>query len=140
MFVDRSVSDFVGWADEGGPPRPRWWASFGRPERSQTCSCERQQDSRVGQALHVNNGKTLNDKIRAKNARIETWLREKITNEEAVRRFFVLALCRAPTPTEQKKFPVLLSEAAADAKTTRREALVDLLWAVLASKEFMFNR
>ena len=37
----------------------------GRPERGQTCSCERQQDSSVGQALHVNNGKTLNDKIRA---------------------------------------------------------------------------
>ena len=118
----------------------RFLDAFGRPERSQTCSCERQQDSSVGQALHVNNGKTLNDKIRAKNSRIETWLREKITDEEAVRRLFVLALCREPTPSEQKKFQALLSEAAADAKTTRREALEDLFWAVLASKEFMFNR
>jgi hypothetical protein len=40
--------------------------AFGRPERAQTCSCERQQDSSVGQALHLNNGKTLNDKIRAR--------------------------------------------------------------------------
>ena len=38
--------------------------SFGRPERGQTCSCERQQDSTVGQALHLNNGQTLNDKLR----------------------------------------------------------------------------
>src|SRR5262249_28118016 len=38
--------------------------AFGRPERVQTCSCERQQDSSVGQALHLNNGKSLNDKLR----------------------------------------------------------------------------
>src|SRR5262249_6050262 len=47
--------------------------SFGRPQREQTCSCERQQDSSVGQALHLNNGKTLNEKIRAKNSCIEQW-------------------------------------------------------------------
>src|SRR5205814_8845656 len=33
----------------------RFLDSFGRPERGQTCSCERQQDSSVGQALHLNN-------------------------------------------------------------------------------------
>jgi hypothetical protein len=118
----------------------RFLDAFGRPERSQTCSCERQQDSSVAQALHVNNGKTLNDKIRAKNSRIEVWLRDKITDEEAIRRLFVLALCREPTESEQKKLLALLAESAADGKTTRREALEDLFWSVLASKEFMFNR
>jgi hypothetical protein len=118
----------------------RFLDAFGRPERSQTCSCERQQDSSVGQALHVNNGKTLNDKIRAKNSRIETWLHEKVTDEAAVRRLFLLTLCREPTAMERKKFQALLSEAGTDAKTTRREAVEDLFWAVLASKEFMFNR
>jgi hypothetical protein len=118
----------------------RFLDAFGRPERSQTCSCERQQDSSVGQALHLNNGKTLNDKVRAKNSRIETWLRDKVTDEQAIRRLFVLALCREPTAAEQKKFQALLAEAAADPKATRCEALEDLFWAVLASKEFMFNR
>ncbi len=118
----------------------RFLDAFGRPERSQTCSCERQQDSSVAQALHVNNGKTLNDKIRAKNSRIEAWLRDKITDEEAIRRLFALALCREPTTTELQKFRSLLAESTADAKTTRREALEDLFWSVLASKEFMFNR
>src|SRR5207248_3213811 len=68
--------------------------SFGRPERLQTCSCERQQDATVGQALHLNNGRTLNDKLRAKNSRVEQWLNEKISDTEAVRRVFELALCR----------------------------------------------
>jgi hypothetical protein len=118
----------------------RFLDAFGRPERSQTCSCERQQDSSVSQALHLNNGQTLNDKIRGKNSRIEAWLRDKVTDEEVVRRLFVLALSRRPTAAEQKKFQALLAEAAADTKTTRREALEDLFWSVLASKEFMFNR
>jgi hypothetical protein len=118
----------------------RFLDAFGRPERSQTCSCERQQDSSVAQALHVNNGKTLNDKIRAKNSRIEAWMRDKITDEDAIRQLFILGLCREPTAEEQKKFRALLAESAADPKTTRREALEDLFWSVLASKEFMFNR
>jgi hypothetical protein len=118
----------------------RFLDAFGRPERSQTCSCERQQDSSVGQALHLNNGKTLNDKIRAKNSRLDSWLRDKVADEEAVRRLFVLALCREPTDTERKKFQALLADASADPKATRREALEDLFWSVLASKEFMFNR
>ena len=40
---------------------------------------------------------------------------------------------------EAKKFHDLLAESAADGKTTRREALEDMFWAVLASKEFVFN-
>jgi len=113
--------------------------SFGRPERAQTCSCERQQDSSVGQALHVNNGKTLNDKIRSKDSRIEAWLKDNVGDEEAVRRIFTLALCREPTPKELQKYKELMAKAAEE-KTPRREILEDLFWGVLASREFVFNR
>jgi hypothetical protein len=114
--------------------------SFGRPDRVQTCSCERQQDSSVSQALHINNGQTLNDKLRAKNSRVEQWLQEKIGDEEAVRRLFLLALCREPTDHELSKFKSLLAEAAKDKAPSRREILEDLFWAVLSGKEFLFNR
>ncbi len=118
----------------------RFLDAFGRPERAQTCSCERQQDSSVGQALHVNNGKTLNDKLRAKNSRLEKWLHDKVSDEEAIDRLFVLTLCREPTPAEKQKFRTLLADAALDPESSRREALEDLFWSLLASKEFMFNR
>jgi hypothetical protein len=114
--------------------------AFGRPERVQTCSCERQQDSSVTQALHVNNGQTLNDKLRDKKSVVEAWLGEKVGDEEAVRRTYFLALSREPSAAELTKFKTLLAESAADPKSTRREALEDLLWAVLSSKEFLFNR
>ena len=117
----------------------RFLEAFGRPERVATCSCERQDDSSVGQALHVNNGKTLNDKLRDPKGRVEAWIKEKVSDDEAVRRVYLLALSHEPAPAEAKKFRDLLAESAADGKTTRREALEDLFWAVLASKEFVFN-
>jgi hypothetical protein len=116
----------------------RFLDAFGRPERAQTCSCERNQESSVAQALHVNNGQTLNDKIRANESRVAAWLKENVTDADAVRRLFLLALSREPTPVETKRFTALLAEAAAE-KTPRREALEDLFWAVLAAKEFAFN-
>ena len=114
--------------------------AFGRPDRAQTCSCERQQDSSVSQALHLNNGQTLNDKLRDKRSRVGQWVEEKVSDEEAIRRVFLLALCREPSESEMGKFKALMAEAARDGQTTRREALEDLFWAVLTSREFLFNR
>ncbi|MCI0684257.1 MAG: DUF1553 domain-containing protein [Gemmataceae bacterium] len=114
--------------------------AFGRPEREQTCSCERQQESSVTQALHLNNGQTLNDKLRAKNSRIEEWHKEKIGDQEAIRRMFELALCRPPNAAEEGRFLKIFAEAARDPQTTRRELLEDLFWSVLTGREFLFNR
>ena len=114
--------------------------AFGRPDRTQPCSCERQQDSSVSQALHLNNGQTLNDKLRAKGSRVDNWLNEKISDEEAIQRLFVLALSRDPSAKELQKFKDLLADAGHDKSMSRREALEDLFWAVLTGKEFLFNR
>jgi hypothetical protein len=113
---------------------------FGRPERNQTCSCERQSESSVTQALHLNNGQTLNDRLRAKSSRVEQWLKEGVDDREAVRRTFQLALCREPSAGEMSRFLALMSEAARDGQINRREVLEDLLWAVLTGREFLFNR
>ena len=118
----------------------RFLDGFGRPERAQTCSCERQQDSSVGQALHLNNGQTLNDKLRDKNSRVAQWVKEKVSDEEAVRRLFMLALCREPTAKERDRFRAALAEAGRNPQAPRQEVLEDLFWAVLTGREFLFNR
>jgi hypothetical protein len=124
----------------------RFLDAFGRPDRSQTCSCERQQDSSVTQALHLNNGNTLNEKLRATNSRVEQWLSEKRTDQEAIDRVFVLALARPPSDVERQKLMAVLAEAAkesaADEKASlelRRQAIQDLFWAALTDREFLFN-
>jgi hypothetical protein len=122
-----------------GAVASRFLDNFGRPDRTAACSCERQQDATVSQALHVNNGQTLNDKLRDRNSRVSQWLNDKIGDEEAVRRAYVLALSRSPTEAELTKFKRLMAETAKDTGTTRREVLEDLLWAVLSGREFLFN-
>lgn len=115
----------------------RFLDAFGRPERGQTCSCERQQESSVTQALHLNNGQTLNDKLRSKKSRVEELLTEKVEDDEAIRRVFLLALSRSPNDAEFARFRKLMRE---DPEASRREVLEDLFWSVLTSREFLFNR
>jgi hypothetical protein len=111
--------------------------SFGRAERGVTCSCEVTKDSSVTQALHLNNGQSINDKLRAEKAVVNRWLAEKATDEQIVDRLFATALGRPPTAGERKVFTTTL----ADAKTPqeKREAIEDVIWAVLTGKEFLFN-
>jgi hypothetical protein len=122
-----------------GAVASRFLDNFGRPDRTAACSCERQQDATVSQALHVNNGHTLNDKLRDRNSRVGQWLNDKVGDEEVVRRVYLLALSRPPSEPELKKFKDLMAEAAKDTATTRREVLEDLFWAVLSGREFLFN-
>jgi hypothetical protein len=113
--------------------------AFGRPERGQTCSCERQQEASVTQALHLNNGRTLNDKLRDPKSRVTEWVAEKVSDTDAIRRIYALALCRAPTAQEETRMTKLMSEAAREPQATRREVLEDLFWSVLTGREFLFN-
>jgi hypothetical protein len=113
--------------------------AFGRPERQATCSCERQQDSSVTHALMFNNGSVLNDKLRDKNSRLSQWLTDKLGDDEATRQVFELALSRPPTESELKRIREGLFSAGKEKPEQRREALEDLFWAVLTTKEFLFN-
>jgi Protein of unknown function (DUF1553)/Protein of unknown function (DUF1549)/Bacterial Ig-like domain (group 2) len=113
--------------------------AFGRPERGQTCSCERQQEASVTQALHLNNGQTLNDKLRDPKSRIAEWMTEKIGDADAIRRIFQLALCRPPTPVEEARLMQFMADAAREPGITRRDVLEDLYWSVLTGREFLFN-
>jgi hypothetical protein len=111
--------------------------SFGRAERGVTCSCEITKDSSVTQALHLNNGVTLNDKLKADKSVVTKWLADKTGDGEIVNRLFATALGRAPTTAERTKFVAALADAKTPAE--KREAIEDVVWAVLTGKEFLFN-
>ena len=117
----------------------RFLEAFGRADRVQTCSCERTSDASVTQALHLNNGQTLNDKLRDKNSAVAKWLADNRTDAEVVDRVFLAALSRPPTAEERAKFLAILKDAAKDGPQARREAVEDFVWAVLTGREFLFN-
>jgi hypothetical protein len=57
---------------------------------------------------------------------------------EALRALYVSALGRPPTPVEEKS--LLAAVAVAEGgQNGRREAYQDVAWALLTSKEFLFN-
>jgi len=118
----------------------RFLDAFGRAERTVTCACEVTRDSTVTQALHMNNGQTLNEKLRQPTSIVNQWLKASATNEEILNRLFLLALARKPTAMESKKFLAELDTASKESAKARQEAIEDATWAVLSGKEFLFNR
>ena len=49
---------------------------------------------------------------------------------------YLLCLSRFPSPDERKKFTAILAEAPAG---ERRETVEDLFWALMSSREFLFQ-
>jgi hypothetical protein len=119
--------------------------SFGRPERLNTCSCERSSEPSMAQALHLANGSTINDKLRAKDGAVARAVASNATDAEVVDRLFLAALSRKPMPDERSRILKVLADAVAgltDAKEVaeaRRQVIEDLYWATLTGHEFLFN-
>lgn len=110
--------------------------TFGRPERLITCECERSDEPSMTQVLHLANGDTLNGKLRATGNRIDQWLAAGASDAAIAEELYLLALSRLPTAREQAQFAEILGPTPA---AERRQALEDLCWSVLTSREFLFN-
>lgn len=110
--------------------------SFGRPERDKTCECERTGNPSISQVLHISNGDTINEKLTAKNNGIDQWLMAKKSPESMLEEAYLGTLARFPTEKEKAKFLAPLQTA--DAKE-QRALLEDMMWALLSTKEFLFN-
>jgi hypothetical protein len=114
-------------------------SAFGRPQRIQTCSCERTEASSVAQVLHVANGDTLNGKLRAENSFLAKFIADAAPNDAVLDAIYLRALARRPSETERAKALALIDDVENDRPETHRQVLEDLAWAVLSSKEFLFN-
>jgi hypothetical protein len=114
--------------------------AFGRPERVVTSSGERQQDPTLAQALHVMNGETVNRKLMAPDGTLSGLVASGASDEAVVRTLYLSALSREPTAQESETMvKALAGEGAAASPENRRLALEDVAWALLTSKEFLFN-
>ncbi len=114
---------------------------FGKPQRIITCECERSSEPSVTQALHIINGETINEKLRAPNGIVDTFIKLGVSDEMMIDHLYLAALSRHPDKNEINSLLATMNENGGGAKSTvvRRQAVEDLVWAVLTSKEFLFN-
>jgi hypothetical protein len=108
---------------------------FGRPVRASVCECERGNEPSVAQALHLMNSPEISEKLRARTGTARTLAESNRTPEQIVEELYLGTLSRFPTARERQVMLTLFAEAGSD----RRAATEDALWALLNSKEFVFN-
>ena len=107
---------------------------FGRPARQITCECERTSEPNVAQVLHLMNSAGVNDKLSAKTGRVAQLVDAKLPVRQMVDELYLDSVSRFPTREESRT-----AIKAIEASPERQKASEDLLWALLNSKEFLFN-
>ncbi|MGE4180718.1 MAG: DUF1549 domain-containing protein, partial [Limisphaerales bacterium] len=126
---------------------------FGRPESSSACECERSMDASLSQSLHLLNSKDIQGRISSDSGRAAALSRDKERDEATrIAELYRVAVGRDPKASEIQTARQHLGRVVAavtdgkDAAETeaardkaRREGWEDVVWALLNTKEFLFN-
>jgi len=119
---------------------------FGRPENESVCECERVQSSSLAQSLHLMNAADIKSKLATGNGRANRLAKSDKPAEEKVRELYMVAFVREPRADELKVATEYLAEPRTDAagnpvdpQKANVENFQDLIWALINTKEFLFN-
>jgi hypothetical protein len=100
-------------------------SSFGRLNRDIICERDSQPD--MAQTMHMISGSTIQKKVGAAQIPLD------LADDVLLERIYLTALVRKPKASERGAFQTVL------AKGDRKMAYQDLLWAILNSKEFLYQ-
>lgn len=119
---------------------------FGRPEGASVCECERVQSASLAQSLHLMNASDVKAKLTASGGRAEQLTKAEMPEPKRIRELYLAAFSREPTADEVKISESYIARPRTDAagkpmdsQRARRNGYEDLLWALLNTKEFMYN-
>ncbi len=110
--------------------------TFGRATRATVCSCEVKMEPNLSQALHLINGDTVHQRIQQGSV-VRDMIAEKMPHEQVIDALYLKALTRTPTDVEKEKLLAAIKEG--KDPNAQRDILEDIFWALLNSKEFIFN-
>ncbi len=107
--------------------------TFGRATRETVCSCEVVMEPNLSQALHLLNGDVTNNRI-TQGRIVQTMLKEGKDPEKVIDDLYLRCYSRKPRADEKANLLASL-----DGEDSVESALNDVFWALLNSKEFIFN-
>lgn len=144
-----AVSDITGVKDkfQGMPPESRailvwnnkldstFLDTFGRPDSSADCPCERDPLATMTQTLHIMNSEQLQAKLDSDKGWIAKLAASESPPEQIVEDLYLAIYARLPDDEEKAIATAPFQAEGVD----RKLAAVDVAWALLNSAEFFFN-
>ena len=119
---------------------------FGRPEGASVCECERVQSASLAQSLHLMNAADVKAKLTANNGRADLLSKASVPEPKRIREIYLAAFSREPTAEEVRISETYVAKPRTDAQgkpldsqRSKRTGYEDLLWAILNTKEFLYN-
>ena len=119
---------------------------FGRPENESVCECERTQSSSLAQSLHLMNAGDVKAKLATAGGRADLMSKSQQPMQERVTELYRVAFGRPPSAAELSGAVDYLTEpSSVDAsgvsvgQPASQERFQDLIWALINTKEFLFN-
>ena len=127
---------------------------FGRPDSSSSCECERSQDASLAQSLHLLNSKGIQEKLAAEQGMAATAAKDNSrSHQEKISELYLRAFSRHPSTQELNTALDYLNRKQMTAApkdpnskensdpllAQNRIAYEDIIWALINTKEFLFN-
>jgi hypothetical protein len=115
---------------------PYFLKVFGQPQGDTACECERSQEANLAQSLHLLNSSEVQSKISGGSGRAQLLSNDKErSHEERVKELYRWAYSRESNADELQIALAHIKKHEANVKV----AYEDIIWALINTKEFLFN-
>jgi hypothetical protein len=114
---------------------PYFLKVFGQPQGDTACECERSQEANLAQSLHLLNSSEVQDKIASPAGRAARLAADKRPQDAKIRELYRWVYSREPSDDELQIAAAHLAKHRKDI----RPAYEDIVWALINTKEFLFN-
>ncbi len=108
--------------------------TFDRPRRVTGCECERSTSATLAQVLLMANSDEIENKLAHGEGKIATLLKAKQPVKEIIEELYIGGYSRLPQSRELQATIEYV-----ESQENKQQALEDVLWTIVNSKEFMFN-
>jgi hypothetical protein len=108
--------------------------AFGKPDRGSACECERSNAATLIQSLYMITSTELHNKLKDKSGRVAKLAADPRPVADKIKEIYLWVYSRPPIAKELATIQNYLKD-----RGNKKEAYEDVFWALLNTKEFLFN-